>query len=203
MKRFLEKWYMGLIILPILVNILTASLNLQTLLNNWNYTIIGTLIISNLITIYEYKRIKNENIKIKITPKKNDKRIINELLNILDPDTFQDKIAEQSCWYGYEKKAMKKVFGFCEKSRLITYKTNDSRLNKLIQSLRENLENFTEQSSKILYSDNDYSYTIDKTREHEVKRAKEVYPKIDEKTKESLRILEILLDYAKQKDYLE
>jgi len=228
MKKILDKWYIGFVILPILINLLTVKLDFPTLLKNWNFTIIGTLLIISLVSIYELAKLKKENKNLKLVPirdsfipidefnklkkendllkfipKESDKKIVTDLLETLDIIIFQDKICEQSSWYGYEKEAMHRTFEFCEKARLIKYKTADEKLNELIQSLRINLDEFHKQSSTILYSDDDITYSPDKNNPVEIERAKKIYPEIDKKSKKAFIILTELLDYLKQRNYLE
>ncbi|SIR26771.1 hypothetical protein [Maribacter ulvicola] len=203
MKKVLDRWYIGLILLPIIMNLTTAKLDLPILLKNWNFTIIGTLIITNFIAIYEFIILKKENKRLNSIPKESDKKIIKNLLKTLDVISFQDKISEQSSWYGYEKTAMQNTFDFCEKARLINYKTADEKLNNYIQELRLSLDEFHEKASRILYSDNNTSYTPDKRNEVEVKKTKEAYPEVDKKSIESFKILSELLKYLKENNYLE
>jgi len=203
MTKITQKWYIGLIILPIIINLLTSLFDFPVLLRNWNFTVIGTLIIIVAILIYEYHLLKNENKLLRITPKESDKKIIRKLLDILDINMFQDKICEQSCWYGYEKEAIHKTIKFCEKTQLIKYKTSDEKLNILIQDLRNAIKEFEEQATKILYSDNDSSYSPDKKTEFNVNRTKEIYPIVDEKSGIAFKKLEVLLSYLKQRNYFE
>ncbi|MGB1231237.1 MAG: hypothetical protein ACPG5M_03245 [Winogradskyella sp.] len=202
MKKISDKWYIGLIILPILINLITVKLDFPTLLKNWNFTIIGTLLIINFIVIYELNKLKKECKRLNTIPKESDKLIIKDLLDTLDITLFQDKIYEQSSWYGYEKNALQRTFDFCNKTRLIKYRTANKDLNNYIQSLRISLEEFHDQASTILYSDN-HMYSPYKVCEVEVKKVREVYPEIDKKSAKSFEILTELLEYLKERNYLD
>lgn len=202
MKKITEKWYAGLILLPIITNLLTGYFDLPTLLKNWNFTIIGTLTIIIFIVAHEYYLLQTENKTLRSIPKNSDKKIVRKLLNILDVNTFQDKICEQSCWYGYEKQAIFKTIKFCEKATLIKYKTVDEKANQLIQELRQCIKEFEQQCTKILYSDGDF-YSPDKNTDFNVQRTKEIYPIADQKSAVALEKLKELLAYLKERDYME
>ncbi len=199
MKKIFEKWYVGIVLLPIIINLVTAKLDLPILLQNWNFTIIGTLIITNFIAIYEYRILWKDNKNLNLIPKESDKEIIKNLLDTLDIISFQNKISEQGSWYGYNQKAMQRTFDFCEKARLIKYKTADKKLNNYIQKLRLSLDEFHDKASRILYSDNDISYTPDKRNEVEIEKTKKAYPDVDKKSGESFKILTELLEYLKER----
>lgn len=202
MKTIADKWYIGLVILPVLTNILTGYLDLPTLLKNWNLTIVGTLMIIIFIIVYEYYLLRNENRILSSTPKNSDKKNVLKLLEILDINTFQDKICNQSCWYGYDKKAMYKTIKFCEKATLLKYRTADEKLNDLIQDLRNSILEFEQQCTKILYSNGDF-LSPDKNTDINVQRTKEIFPIADQKSAMAFSKLEVLLAYLKERNYLE
>ena len=52
MKKIIEKWYLSLILIPIIVNLITARLNVKDFFDNWELTIISVLIILGVILIY-------------------------------------------------------------------------------------------------------------------------------------------------------
>jgi len=203
MKRILEKWYIGLIILPILINIITEYFDSPTLLQNWNYTIIVTLMIVILILSYELINSNKVISKLKESPKESDKIIIKELLNTLDVNEFQIEIVQQSCWYGYKRSSIKKLYEFCRKAELLQYKTADLTLNNYIDKLAKSFHDFNDLASTILYGDNELTYERDKKNPIEYERAKKTYPKVDELSKESFGILTEMMKYLKSKNYLE
>ncbi|QYJ67679.1 hypothetical protein [Flavobacterium litorale] len=133
MDRILNKWYFGLIIMPILVNLLTNSIGLPELFNNWIYTTIAILIISTSILMIELYQLNQKYKVLKFTPKESDKKIVVELLETLDVDLFHEKIEEQDSWYGYNQEAIEKAIDFAKKAGLISYRTSDAKANKLTQ----------------------------------------------------------------------
>ena len=80
MKKIIEKWYLSLILIPIIVNLITARLNVKDFFDNWELTIISVLIILGVILIYEIYSLRKIVISLSYIPKPRDKRIINELL---------------------------------------------------------------------------------------------------------------------------
>jgi hypothetical protein len=203
MKKIADKWYIGLIIIPTTINLLTELLDFPTLLKSWNLTIIGTLLIANLIFIYELHSLQREYKKLKVVPKESDKKVIYKLLAILNVDDFQHKICEQHCWYGYEKDAFYKMLEFCERCKSLKFKTADNKLNTLIHSLRSSIEDFEEMASKLLFSDGDNYLSPDKNTDFNVERNKELCPIADEKSSICLQKLSELLDYLKTNNYFE
>jgi len=203
MKRILEKWYIGLIILPILINLITEYFDSPTLLQNWSFTIIGTFAIIISILSYELIKANQEISKLKELPKNSDKKIIKELLNTLDINEFQNEIVEQSCWYGYKRSSINKLYEYCRKAELLQYKTADSTLNKYIKNLAISIHNFNDLASTILYGDNELTYDPDKKNPVEYEKAKKTYPKVDELSKKSFGILTEMMEYLKTKNYLE
>ncbi|WP_111309769.1 hypothetical protein [Confluentibacter sediminis] len=203
MKRIFEKWYIGLIVLPILINLITEYFNLSKLLQNWNFTIIGTLVIIIIILLYELNKAKKEVSSLKELPKKSDKEIIKELLKTLDINEFQSEIVEQSCWYGYRRSSINKLYEFCRKAELLKYKTADSTLNKHIGNLAISIHNFNDLASTILYGDNELTYDPDKKNPVEYEKAKRIYPKVDELSEKAFGVLTEMMKYLKTKNYLE
>ncbi len=203
MKKIVEKWYFGLIIIPILINLFKSVLNLPDLLKNWNYTLIVTLIIICTILIYEILELKKQNNSLNFIPKNSDKKILNELIETLNIDEFQEKICEQSCWYGYEKKALNNLMAYCEKVRFLKYKTTDKKLNQILLELSVKIEDFHSLASTILYSNDEFYFSPDKSTELNYKKTEKVSPLVDEKSGKSFRKLEELLYYVKSKNYFE
>lgn len=201
MKRILEKWYIGLVILPILINLITDYFNSSTLLQNWNFTIIGTLVIIVFILSYELIKANKEISNLKELPKESDKKIITELLDVLNINEFQSEIVERSCWYGYKKSSIKRLYKFCEKSNLLQYRTADPILNKYVKNLVASIHDFNDLASTILYGDDDLTYKPDKAREYE--KAKKTYPKVDELSQKAFEVLTEMIDYLKAKNYFE
>ena len=189
--------------MPILINLITEYFDSPTLLQNWDFTLIGTLTIIIIILSYELIKASKEILKLKELPKKSDKKIIKELLNTLDINEFQSEIVEQSCWYGYKRSSINKLYEFCRKTELLHYKTTDSTLNKYIGNLATSIHNFNDLASTILYGDNELTYDRDKKNPLEYEKAKKTYPKVDELSQKAFGILTEMMEYLKNKNYLE
>lgn len=203
MSKILEKWYVSLFILPIVLSYLTDYINLPIIFSNKEYSIIISLSIIIGILIYEVvvlnKRIKSFEEK----PKKVDKKIINELLEILDIDKFHEEIVLQNAWYGYHRDDIHRIIEFQEKSKLIGYKTSNQTVNNLINSFVSALDEFTDYSSVRVYGKGDwlipFKDNIDKDEREKIKLETD---KMNDLTKKSFIELENLMKYLKEKDYL-
>lgn len=202
MDRMLNKWYFGLIILPVLVNYLTEVVQLPDLFKNWTYTILGILTILIFILVYEIYGLKKENIELKSKPKESDKKIVKTLIDILDIDSFHDKIKKQDSWYGYEKEAISKTIIFAEKAGLISCRTADKKLNELIKKLKESIDDFNGYCSFRLYSSGHY-YSPAKGTDFNVQKAESARAIMNKKADVADERLTELMTYLKTKNYLE
>lgn len=203
MSKILEKWYVSLFILPIVLSYLTDYINLPIIFSNKEYSIIISLSIIIGILIYEVvvlnKRIKSFEEKLK----KVDKKIINELLEILDIDKFHEEIVLQNAWYGYHRDDIHRIIEFQEKSKLIGYKTSNQTVNNLINNFVSALDEFTDYSSVRVYGKGDWLIPFkDNIDKDEQKKIKEETDKMNDMTKKSFIELENLMKYLKEKDYL-
>ena len=194
----LNKWYFGLIILPVLVNYLTEVVQLPDLFKNWTYTILGILTILIFILVYEIYGLRKENIELKSKPKESDKRIVKTLIDILDINNFHDKIKKQDSYYGYEKEAIFKTIVFAEKAGLISYRTADKKVNELIKKLRESINDFNTYCSLHLYPNEHFYLPAKGTQEAE--SAREI---MNKKADVAFEKLTELRTYLKTKNYLE
>lgn len=201
MNKVLNKWYFGLVIIPVLVNYLTEVIRLPTLFKNWNYTIIGILAIAVLILSFEVIRMNKVIHQFKSTPKKSDKKIVKELIEILDVDSFHDKIKEQNTWYGYEKEAIRKTFKFSEKAGLIGYRTTDKKLNKIIQDLKEAIDDFNHFCGSNVYPNGSF-YALAKDTDFNVEKAEKATPIMNEKADFAFSKLSVLMDYLRSRNFL-
>ncbi|MEQ9168601.1 MAG: hypothetical protein RLO12_20250 [Fulvivirga sp.] len=199
MDKILNKWYFGLVIIPIIINYLTEVIQLPVLLNNWYITSIVTLSILSLILVYElYKA--NQRVQ---QPTSRDKKIVTELLQTLDINNIQEQIINQDSWNGYRKDAIHNLLNFTHKAELISFKPTSKNLDLLISDLNTAVKEFSNYSSTQLYNDNDHFYTPDKKTEMGVKKAKEVQPIMNAQTDVILKKLTILMDYLRSNQYLD
>ena len=91
--------YGSIILVPILINVITQSIDFKTVLANWYFTLVIILILTILILSYEliYAR------KLLSNVKEIDKQKITLLLNKLDINAFQRDIVEVDSWNGYRQ----------------------------------------------------------------------------------------------------
>ena len=194
----LNKWYFGLIILPVLENYLTEVVQLPDLFKNWTYTILGILTILIFILVYEIYGLRKENIELKSKPKESDKRIVKTLIDTLDINSFHEKIKEQDSYCGYEKEAISKTIAFSAKAGLISYRTADKKVNELIKKLRVSINDFNGYSSLHLYPNAHFYSPAKGTQEAESARAI-----MNKKADVAFEKLTELMTYLKTKNYLE
>lgn len=202
MKEILKRWYVGLIIVPTIINYLTSYVSLPDILEDWKTTIIISEFIFILILTYElYLAGKRKQIKT-MTIKPNDKAIVKDLMDTLDVNLFQKEIHEVDSWYGYRRDAIRKVIEFSEKVNLISYKTTDEKLNELINDFNDSLETFTKFSAKELYGMDKDWYTPDKGSEVGLKKIEEARPIMNQMATDSFEKLKTLMKYLKDKEYV-
>ncbi len=203
MEKLLNKWYFGLVVIPILINLLTNSIGLPDLFKEWTTTVIATLSFLIIILSTELSLLSIKIRRLEFKPKKSDKKIIKNLLTTLDIDAFHEEIKDQDSWYGYKKETIRKTIDFKEDAGLISNKTSDKKLNILILDLKKAIEDFNSYSARQLYSNGDDWYSPAKDTDFNVQKAKVAQPIMNEKAEISFNKLTILLDYLKDKNYLE
>ena len=200
----LNKWYFGLIILPVLVNYLTEVVQLPDLFKNWAYTILGILTILVFILVYEIYGLRKENIELKSKPKESDKKIVTTLIDILDIDSFHEKIKKQDSHYGYEKEAISKTIIFAKTAGLISCRTADKKLNELIKKLKDSIDDFNGYCSIRLYlSVSGHFYLPAKGTDFNVQKAESARAIMNKKADIADERLTELITYLKTKNYLE
>lgn len=203
MRMILEKWYLSLFVIPIILTYFTSYFELPFVLKNWEYSIITSLVIFSAILIYEIIILKKRIKSLEETPKKTDKKIIKELLKILDIDKFHEEIVEQDSWYGYHRESIHRILVFREKARLIGYKTFDSKINVLINNFLSTLDNFIQFSSKRVYGSGEWLIPLkDNPTIHPHEKIKKETYEMNKLTHKSFIELEKLLEYLKKKNYV-
>src|SRR5260221_3990086 len=185
MQKLLDKWYFGLIILPIITNYFTDYVKLPYLFKNWNYTFIFSLSILVIALLYDNVILKRNLKKINYIPNDRDKKIINKLLELLDVPSYQKDIYEQDSWNGYKKKALDNIYDFIEEAELINNKISDKVLNKLVEDLVGVLKKFSVYSGNNLYSDSKHYYIPDKNSEMNIKKLEKAQPVMNQMTTEA------------------
>jgi hypothetical protein len=201
MKQILSKWYISMFFIPVLLTYLTNYIKLPDIFSNWEYSIIASLIILIGILVYELKSLKIRFEELNKKPDKRDKKIIRELLNILDLDDFHKEVFEQDAWHGYRKDVIEKIIIFQGEVQLIKNKTSDFELNLLLNNFSFELDKFHEYSGSHLFGGNNYFILNKDTKEAEIK-SKEQSEKMNQMTKASFAELEILMEYLRNRKYL-
>ncbi|WP_127138002.1 hypothetical protein [Flagellimonas oceanensis] len=119
MSKMLNKWYLSMFIIPIVLTYLTTYIKLPDIFSNWEYSIIASLTILSGILFYEIITLKRELTRLSEKPKKSDKKIVRELLETLNIDKFHEDIVRQDAWNGYHREDIYRIIEFQEKAKLI------------------------------------------------------------------------------------
>ncbi|MDQ6471913.1 hypothetical protein RB619_14755 [Flavobacterium sp. LHD-80] len=200
MKKILDKWYLSIFIIPIILNYLTSYFSLPDIFKNWQYSIIISLVLLVFILLYELKNLKKQlNVFV---PKKSDKKIIQKLLRELDLDSFHEDIYEQNSWYGYKKDAISKSISFIYKARLIKNRVTDIKLQVLINNFTDKLNEFHEYSSIHLYGGDNYFIPNKDNLSENRSLVEQETKEMNRLAKESFFELEKLVEYLKNIEYL-
>lgn len=203
MKKILDKWYLSVFIIPIILTYLTNYFELPIIFVNWEYSIIASLIILIGILLYELNTFKRELERLREKPKKSDKKIVRELLETLNIDKFHEDIVRQDAWYGYHREDIHRIIEFQEKAKLIGYKTSSEMLNKLINNFLSKLDDFTDYSSKRVYGSGDWLIPFkDNPDVHHREKIKNETEKMNELTKNCFIELDKLMEFLKNKEYV-
>lgn len=203
MDKIFNKWYFGLIAIPIFINLLTNTIGLPDLFKQWTITVIATLSFLSIVLTTELILLSKKIREIEFNPKESDKKIIKKLLATLDIDTFHEDIKDQDSWYGYKKDAIGKTIDFAQDAGLISNKTSDKRLNQLLLDLKNAIDDFNAYSSTQLYGNGADWYSPAKDTDYNIERAKTAQPIMNAKADFAFQKLTLLLDYLKHKNYLE
>lgn len=201
MNKILDRWYMTIFIIPIVLTYSTNYLTLPDIFSNWQYSIIVSLFIIIGILLYEIFLLKRQIEHRKIEPKRRDKEIINDLLSTLNLDVFHEDIYEQNAWYGYKKEAISNIIDFTSDVRLIKNKTSDKELNSYLENFTNKLKDFQEYSAVRLFGETNF-YMPNKDSKEAKKIAEIETKKMNELTKESFLELEKLMQYLREKEYV-
>lgn len=204
MKRIAKKWYISLLVVPIVLTYLTSFIQLPDILSNWEYSLIFTLSILSSILFYEIQVLKKQITDSQTKPTERDKEIIKNLLATLNLKVFHEDIYNQDAWYGYRQDAIHNIIEFKYDSELIENKTSVAHLNNLISDFRLTLDEFTEFSSNKLYGRN-AGWLIpfkDDPENHPREKVKAETEKMNALSKICFGKLETLMTYLRDNDYL-
>ncbi|TJY37930.1 hypothetical protein [Pontimicrobium aquaticum] len=201
MSRIINRWYIGLIFIPVIITYSTNYFKLPDILANWKDSLIATLTIIISILVYELYRLNKKHLLLKLEPNKRDQKVIKKLLNYLDLDSFQEDIYKQDAWYGYKDEAIYKTTKFYDKVRLIKNKISDPKLNVLLNSFTNELKSFHEYSSMRLSGDRGYLKPFKDTVKQK-ENAKQQTAKMNKMTKSCFEKLDELIKYLIENKYL-
>ncbi|WP_146113713.1 hypothetical protein [Sphingobacterium gobiense] len=200
MAKTLSKWYVSLIVLPILITYLTNHFSLPLLLSDWKLSIIFSLAITVVILGIELK-IEMDRSKTNDLSKKSDMAVIKRLLDTLDIKMLQEEVLQKDSWNGYLHEAISKIIDYQYKSRLLENKLIDKTSQKLFDSLNHKLMSFTDFSAFHMCGSN-HGYLIPFKDSEFREKAMKDSQKIDELAKDVYKELEVLIKYLKRKGYL-
>lgn len=199
MSKLLTKWYISLIVAPILITYLTNYFSFPLLLNDWKLSIIFSLVIFIIILAVELKIQKDKvdaNEIIIITDTETTKR----LFNVLNIKMLQEEILRKESWNGYLSDAIGNVIDYQHESRLIENRFLDKDSQIIIDNFNDVLESFTDYSSLNMYGGT-HSYLIPFKYSDNKDKAMEDSKKIDKLAKDVYKELEILITHLKKKGY--
>ena len=203
MKKILNNWYLSMFIIPIILTYLTNYIKLPIIFENWEYSIIASLIILIGILLYELRTLSNRLKMALEKPKKADKKIIRELLETLNIDEFHEGIVRQDAWNGYYRDDIHRIIEFKEKAKLIGYKTSSEKVNNLINNFLTKLDEFTEYSSLRVSGQGDWLVPFkDNPDIHPREKIRKETEVMNELTKKCFIELENLMEYLRNKEYL-
>ncbi|WP_034261024.1 hypothetical protein [Altibacter lentus] len=203
MKKILDKWYLSVFIIPIILTYLTNYVELPIIFANWEYSIIASMTILIGILLYEVIIFKRKLERLREIPKKSDKKIVRELIETLNIDKFHEDIVRQDAWNGYHREDIHRIIEFQEKAKLIGYKTSSEKLNNLINNFLSKLDDFTDYSSIRVYGSGDWLIPFkDNPDVHTREKIKKETEKMNELTTKCFIELESLMEYLKKKEYI-
>lgn len=203
MRKILDKWYLSMFIIPIILTYMTDYIKLPILFANWEYSIIASMTILIGILLYELSTLSNS-LKIACEkPKKADKKIVRELLETLNIDKFHEEIVRQDAWNGYHREDIHRIIEFQEKAKLIGYKTSNEKVNNLLNQFLTKLDDFTEYSSLRVSGKGDWLIPFKGNPEiHPHEKIKKETEEMNALTKKCFIELENLIKYLRDKEYI-
>lgn len=203
MKKILDKWYLSMFIIPIVLTYLTNYIKLPIIFANWEYSIIASMTILIGILLYELSTLYNTLKIAREKPKKTDKKIVRELLETLNIDKFHEEIVRQDAWNGYYRENIHRIIEFQEKAKLIGYKTSSEKVNNLINQFLTKLDDFTEYSSVRVSAKGDWLMPFkDNLDIHSRKIIKKETEEMNALAKKCFVELETLMIYLKDREYV-
>lgn len=203
MRKILDKWYLSMFIIPIILTYLTDYIKLPIIFANWEYSIIASMTILIGILLYELNTLSNILKIAREKPKKADKKIVRELLKTLNIDKFHEEIVRQDAWNGYYRDDIHRIIEFQEKAKLIGFKTSSEKVNNLINQFLAKLDDFTQYSSVRVSGQGDWLIPFkDNPDIHPHEKIKKETEEMNALTKKCFVELENLMKYLRDKEYI-
>lgn len=203
MRKILDKWYLSMFIIPIILTYLTNYIKLPIIFSNWEYSFIASMTILIGILLYELNSLSNQLKIVNEKPKKADKKIVRELLDTLNIDRFHEEIVRQDAWNGYFGEDIHRIIKFKEKAKLIGYKTSNEKVNTLINNFLSKLDDFTDYSSKRVYGRGDWLIPFKENPDiHPHEKIRKETENMNELTKKCFVELENLMEFLRDKEYV-
>lgn len=203
MRKILDKWYLSMFIIPIILTYLTNYIKLPIIFANWKYSIIASMTILIGILLYELNSLSNRLKIVNEKPKKSDKKIVRELLDTLNIDRFHEEIVRQDAWNGYFGEDIHRIIKFNEKAKLIGYKTSNEKVNTLINNFLSKLDDFTDYTSKRVYGRGDWLIPFKENPDiHPHEKIRKETENMNELAKKCFVELENLMEFLRDKEYV-
>ncbi|WP_437920018.1 hypothetical protein [Sphingobacterium sp. LRF_L2] len=202
MSKILSKWYVSLVIAPVLITYLTNHFSLPLLLSDWKLSIIFSLIIIIIILAIELKIQRDDNKSNEII-KKSDTETIFRLLGFLNLKMVQEEVLCNDSWNGYPHEAIWSIIAYQHESRLLENKLIDRNLEVLFGNFNDKLKAFTDFSSVHMHGSPHPDFLIPFKDPEYRDKGWEDSKKIDKLAQDVYEELEILIGYLKRKGYWE
>lgn len=197
MTKIINKWYISLVIAPIITTYLTNFFILPKLFSDWKLAIIFSLTILTITLLIELKLLSESN----NIPNENDKRIIKRLLKKLDIKSFQEEICVNDSWNGYKQDSIHKIINYQHAVKLIKNKTVDKKLQQMIDIFNYKLDLFTDFTAQNVYGGNS-GFLIPFKNYEDRNSVKKDSEKMNILAKNAFAELENLVEYLKSKKYI-
>lgn len=202
MSKFLSRWYVSLVIAPILVTYITNHFSLPVLLSDWKLSIIFSLLIVIVILAIELKIQRDENKSNEII-KKSDTETIRRLLRSLNLKLVQEEVLRDESWNGYPHEAIGHILEYQHESRLLENQLIDRKLLVLFGNFNDKLEAFTDFSSHRMHGSPHPDFLIPFKDPDNRDKGWEDSKKIDKLAQDVYKELEILIAHLKREGYWE
>ncbi|WP_336827988.1 hypothetical protein [Sphingobacterium multivorum] len=200
MSRVFEKWYVSLIIIPILLTYLTNYFTIPLLTSDWKIAIIFSLSITVIILLLEIKTIykKQQYVSHIITV---DTETITRLLNTLDVEMFQQDVCEQDSWNGYKQEAIHNIIDYQYATRLVKNRILNPKIHLLFSNFNDKLNKFTS-FTQYHVSGHSLGFLVPFKDSGDREKVREDSFTMNRLSKEAFQEFEVLIIFLKKNGYL-